>query len=76
MQEIWGLAFNGVMYVDIAITGIPLDIAMVMRNLAVCESEPTLIVGNIIHLANGIGLSLFLGYVILPISVRVKKCQY
>jgi hypothetical protein len=67
------IAFNGVMYADIAITGIPLDIVAVMGNLAVGESEHTQTVGHIIHLGNGIGLSLLFGYVALPISRRIKK---
>jgi len=67
------IGFNGVMYADIAITGIPLDIVAVMGNLAVGESEHTQTVGHIIHLGNGIGLSLLFGYVALPISRRIKK---
>lgn len=67
------IAFNGVMYTDIAITGIPLDIVAVMGNLAVGESEHSQTIGHIIHIANGIGLTILFGYVILPISKRIKK---
>ena len=35
------LAFNAVMYTDIAITGVPLDIAALMGELTVGESEYT-----------------------------------
>ena len=67
------IAFNGVMYADITITGIPLDIVAVMGNLVVGESEYTQTVGHIIHVANGIGLSLLFGYVAFPISKMIKK---
>lgn len=67
------LAFNAVMYADISITGIPVDIVATMGSLAVGESEYTEIVGHAIHFANGIGLSLLFGYVALPISKRIKK---
>ena len=48
------LAFNAVMYADIAITGIPVDIVATMGSLAVGESKYTEIVGHAIHFANGI----------------------
>ena len=67
------IAFNGVMYADIAITGIPLDIVPVMESLAVGESKHTQVAGHTIHLANGIGLSLLFGYVALPISRKIMK---
>lgn len=67
------IAFNGIMYVDIAITGIPLDIVAVMGSLAVGESENAEIIGHVIHFTNGIGLSLLFGYVMLPVSKRIKK---
>jgi len=67
------IAFNGVMYADIAITGIPLDIPATMGSLAVGESEYTETVGHVIHFANGIGLSLLFGYVALPISKKIIK---
>ena len=67
------IAFNGVMYADIAITGIPLDIVATMGSLAVGESEYTETVGHVIHFANGIGLSLLFGYVALPISKKIIK---
>ena len=67
------IAFNGVMYADIAITGIPLDIPATMGGLAVGESEYTETVGHVIHFANGIGISLLFGYVALPISKKIIK---
>lgn len=67
------IAFNGVMYVDIAITGIPLDIVATMGSLTVGESEYAETVGHVIHFANGIGLSLLFGYVALPISKKIIK---
>ncbi len=67
------IAFNGAMYTDIAITGVPLDIAALMGELTVGESEYTETVGHVIHFANGIGLSLLFGYVALPISKKIIK---
>jgi hypothetical protein len=67
------IAFNGAMYADIAITGIPLDIPATMGSLAVGESEYAETVGHVIHFANGIGLSLLFGYVALPISKKIIK---
>jgi len=67
------IAFNGAMYADIAITGIPLDIPATMGSLAVGESEYTETVGHVIHFANGIGISLLFGYVALPISRKIIK---
>jgi hypothetical protein len=67
------VAFNAVMYADIAITGISLDIVAVLGSLAVGESEYAQPIGQAIHLANGVGLSLLFGYVVLPISQKIKK---
>ena len=67
------IAFNAVMYADIAITGISLDIVAVLGNLAVGESEYSQTVGQAIHLANGVGLSLFFGYVVLPVTKKITK---
>jgi len=67
------IAFNAAMYTDIAITGVPLDIATLMGELTVGESEYTETVGHVIHFANGIGLSLLFGYVALPISKKIIK---
>jgi hypothetical protein len=67
------LAFNGVMYADIAITGISLDIVATMGSLTVGESEYTEIIGHVIHFVNGIGLSLLFGYIALPLSKKIIK---
>jgi len=67
------IAFNAAMYTDIAITGVPLDIATLMGELTVGESEYAETVGHVIHFANGIGLSLLFGYVALPISKKIIK---
>jgi hypothetical protein len=52
------LVFNGVMYMDIAVTGIPLDIPITLGNLVIL---------------NGMGLALLFGYVALPISKRIVR---
>ena len=62
-----------VMYADMAITGVSLDIPSVLGQLAVGESSYASVVGNAIHLGNGIGLSLLFGYVVLPISKKIAK---
>ena len=67
------LVFNGVMYMDIAITGIPLDIPITLGNLVVGETEDAEMVGNVIHILNGMGLALLFGYVALPISKRIVR---
>jgi hypothetical protein len=67
------IAFNVAMHFDIAITGIPLDIVAVLGNLTIGESEFSQTIGQAIHLANGVGLSLFFGYVFLPISTKIIK---
>ncbi len=67
------LVFNGVMYMDIAVTGIPLDIPTTLGQLAVGESEDAETVGHAIHILNGMGLALLFGYVALPISKRIVR---
>lgn len=65
------LAFYITAFVDMAITGVPLDISVTLGMLVVGEHESSLIIGNIFHIGNGIGLTLFFGYVFLPISTRI-----
>ena len=67
------LGFYIAAYVDIAITGVPLDISVVLGQLIAGEHESAYIIGNVAHIANGIGLTLFFGFVFLPISTRVMK---
>jgi len=66
-------AFYIAAYVDMTITGVPLDISAVLGMLVVGEHESAPIVGNLFHIGNGIGLTLFFGYVFLPISTRIMK---
>lgn len=67
------LAFYIAAYVDMAITGVPLDITAVLGMLVAGEHESAQMIGHIFHIANGIGLTLFFGYVFLPISTRIMK---
>jgi len=67
------LVFNGIMYMDIAITGIPLDIPTTLGQLVVGDSEDAEMVGHTIHILNGMGLALLFGYVALPISKRIVR---
>ena len=67
------LAFYIVSFIDMEITGIPLDISVVLGQLVLGESESATIIGNIFHMANGIGLTLFFGYVFMPISRKILK---
>jgi hypothetical protein len=67
------LGFYIAAYVDMAITGVPLDISAVLGMLVVGEHESAYIIGNLFHIGNGIGLTLFFGYVFFPISNRIIK---
>ena len=67
------LAFYIAAFVDMTITGVSLDISAVLGMLVVGEHESSLIIGNIFHITNGIGLTLFFGYVFLPISTRIMQ---
>ncbi len=67
------LAFYAAAYIDMAVTGVPLDITVVLGQLIAGEHEPAPIVGHAAHFGNGIGLALFFGYVFLPISKRIMK---
>jgi len=64
------LAFYAAAYVDMAVTGVPLDITVVLGQLIAGEHESAQIVGHVAHFGNGIGLALFFGYVFLPISKK------
>ncbi len=66
-------AFYIAAYIDMAVTGVPLDISAVLGMLVVGEHESAQIIGNLFHIGNGIGLTLFFGYVFLPISTRIMK---
>ncbi len=67
------LGFYIASYIDIAVTGVPLDISVVLGQLVVGEHESAQIIGHVFHIGNGIGLTLFFGYVFLPISTRIIK---
>ncbi len=66
-------AFYVAAYVDMAITGVPLDITVVLGQLVAGEHESAQILGHVFHIGNGIGLTLFFGYVFLPISTSIMK---
>jgi len=66
-------AFYIAAFVDMAITGVPLDISVVLGQIVAGEHESAQIIGHVFHIANGIGLTLFFGYVFLPISTRIMK---
>ncbi len=66
-------AFYVAAYVDMEVTGVPLDISVVLGQLIAGEHESAYIIGNVAHISNGIGLTLFFGYVFLPISTRIMK---
>jgi len=65
------LAFYIASFIDMEITGIPLDISVVLGQLVVGEDKSAVFIGNIFHIANGVGLTLFFGYVFMPISRRI-----
>ncbi|MEK0367732.1 MAG: hypothetical protein QQN45_07380, partial [Nitrosopumilus sp.] len=55
------------------VTGVPLDITVVLGMLVAGDHESAQIAGHVFHISNGIALALFFGYVFLPISTRVMK---
>jgi hypothetical protein len=67
------VAFNTVMYIDVATTGIPLDLTRVLGSLVVGQDGPIDAAGTIFHFANGIALAMLYIFVFLPISKRVTK---
>ncbi len=67
------IAFDLVMYVDITITGLPLEIPSVLGDLALDESLYAEPIGRLVHLGNGIGIALLFGFIAFPISRRLTK---
>ena len=67
------LGFYIAAYIDMAVTGVPLDISAVLGMLVVGEHESAQVIGNLFHIGNGIGLTLFFGYAFFPISNRLMK---
>jgi len=67
------LAFYIAAYADMEITSVPLDITVVLGQLVAGENKSAQIIGHIFHIANGIGLTLFFGYVFMPISKRILR---
>jgi len=64
-------AFYIAAFIDMEITGIPLDITVVLGQLVVGDDESSVIIGNIFHIGNGLGLTLFFGYVFMPVSRKI-----
>ena len=67
------VAFNVTMYVDVSLTGLPLDIVELMGSLVVGDHPDMHLVGHMVHTANGIGLTLLFAYVVIPLSRRIRK---
>ena len=66
-------AFYIASFIDMEITGVPLDITVVLGQLVAGGDESSIIIGNIFHIGNGVGLTLFFGYVFMPISRKILK---
>ena len=66
-------AFDLVIYADLAVTGLPLEIPSVLGQLVLGENQYAEPVGRLTHIGNGIGLALIFGFVALPISRRITK---
>ena len=64
-------AFYIASFIDMSITGIPLDITVVLGQLIAGEQDSAQTFGHVFHIANGVGLTLFFGYIYLPISTRI-----
>ena len=69
------LAFYITAFIDMEITGIPLDITVVLGQLVAGEDESAIIIGNIFHITNGICLTLFFGYAFMPISRKILNSR-
>ena len=69
------LAFYIVAFIDMEITGISLGISIVLGQLVAGEDESAIIIGNIFHITNGICLTLFFGYVFMPISRKILNSR-
>ena len=69
------LAFYIAAFIDMEITRIPLDISVVLGQLVAGEDESAIIIGNISHIANGIGLTLLFGYVFMPASRKILNSR-
>ena len=69
------LAFYIAAFIDMEITGISLDISVVLGQLVAGEDELVIFIGNVFHIANGIGLTLFFGYVFMPISRKILSSR-
>ena len=67
------IAFNVIMYADIAVTGMPMDITKTLGSMLVGKTGPVDLAGHEFHFANGIGLALLYGYVFLRISKRIMR---
>jgi hypothetical protein len=67
------LAFDAVMYIDIAITGIPLDVPKVLGGLLVGQNGHIDLVGHTFHFLNGIALALFYDLIFLRVSTKVLR---
>jgi hypothetical protein len=52
------ILFNIVMYIDIAVTGIPADIPTLLGSKLVGEGSGALFVGHLVHVLNGIVLAI------------------
>jgi len=50
------LAFYIAAYIDMAVTGVPLDISAVLGMLVVGEHESAQIIGNLFHIGTVIGI--------------------
>ena len=67
------LAFDAVMYIDIAITGIPLDVPKVLGGLLVGQNGHIDLVGHTFHFLNGIALALLYDLIFLRVSTKVLR---
>ncbi|MCZ8516314.1 hypothetical protein O9H85_28770 [Paenibacillus filicis] len=52
------ILFNIVMYIDIAVTGVPADIPALLGTKLIGEGSGALFVGHLVHLLNGIVLAI------------------
>ena len=67
------VAFDMVMYIDTAITGLPLQIPSVLGGVVAGESPFAEVIGRLIHFGNGVGLAVIFGFIALPISKKIAR---
>ncbi|MGD1836746.1 MAG: DUF6789 family protein [Nitrososphaeraceae archaeon] len=65
------IAFDLVAYIDVTITGLPLNIPATLGEVILDKNQYSYLFGYLIHIGNGIVLSLLFGILILPVFKKI-----